>query len=187
MLDAPVSGGPKGAREGTLSFMVGGDPEAFADAQPVLRAMGRAIFHAGDSGAGQVAKICNNMLAAILMAGTAEALALGVGNGLDPAALSDIFKRSSGNNFMLDRWNPWPGVIEDAPASNAFQGGFQTRLMLKDLGLALANAQAREASVPLGALVRNLFSLHAAAAQENGLQDFSSIQRFYAPSLNHQA
>src|SRR3546814_18272640 len=88
---------------------------------------------------------------------------------------------------MLDRWNPWPGVIEDAPASNALLGGFQTRLMLKDLGLALANAQVRDASVPLGALVRNLFSLHAASAQETGLQDFSSIQRFYAPSLNPHA
>src|SRR3546814_2744468 len=92
MLDAPVSGGPKGAREGTLSFMVGGDLEAFADAEPVLRAMGHAIFHAGHSGAGQVAKICNNMLAAILMAGTAEALAPRGGNGLDPPPLSDLFK-----------------------------------------------------------------------------------------------
>src|SRR3546814_14705345 len=100
----------------------------------------------------------------------------------DLAALSDIFKRSSGNNFMLDRWNPWPGVIEDAPASNAFLGGFQTRLMLKDLGLALANAQLRDASVPLGALVRTLFSLHAASAQDTGLQAFSSLQRFYAQS-----
>src|SRR3546814_4060810 len=108
------------------------------------------------------------MLAALCMAVTAEARAREVGNGLEPAALSDIYNRSSGNNFMRDRCNRWAGVIEDAPASNAFLGGFQTRLMLKDLGLALANAQVRDASVPLGALVRNLFSLHAASAQENG-------------------
>src|SRR3546814_15030885 len=101
MLDAPVSGGPKGAREGTLSFMVGGDLEAFADAEPVLRAMGHAIFHAGHSGAGQVAKICNNMLAAILMAGTAEALALGVGRSEERRVGKECV------STCRSRWSPY--------------------------------------------------------------------------------
>jgi 3-hydroxyisobutyrate dehydrogenase len=121
--------------------------------------MGRNIFHAGDHGAGQVAKICNNMLLGILMAGTAEALALGVKNGLDPAVLSEVMKQSSGGNWALNLYNPWPGVMPQAPASNGYAGGFQVRLMNKDLGLALANAQAVQASTPLGALARNLFSM----------------------------
>ncbi|RPO44484.1 NAD-binding protein [Pseudomonas aeruginosa] len=132
-----------------------------------------------DHGAGQVAKICNNMLLGILMAGTAEALALGVKNGLDPAVLSEVMKQSSGGNWALNLYNPWPGVMPQAPASNGYAGGFQVRLMNKDLGLALANAQAVQASTPLGALARNLFSLHAQADAEHEGLDFSSIQKLY--------
>lgn len=179
LLDAPVSGGVGGARAGTLSFIVGGPAEGFARARPVLENMGRNIFHAGDHGAGQVAKICNNMLLGILMAGTAEALALGVKNGLDPAVLSEVMKQSSGGNWALNLYNPWPGVMPQAPASNGYAGGFQVRLMNKDLGLALANAQAVQASTPLGALARNLFSLHAQADAEHEGLDFSSIQKLY--------
>lgn len=153
--------------------------EGFARARPVLENMGRNIFHAGDHGAGQVAKICNNMLLGILMAGTAEALALGVKNGLDPAVLSEVMKQSSGGNWALNLYNPWPGVMPQAPASNGYAGGFQVRLMNKDLGLALANAQAVQASTPLGALARNLFSLHAQADAEHEGLDFSSIQKLY--------
>ncbi|MCO3996132.1 3-hydroxyisobutyrate dehydrogenase [Pseudomonas aeruginosa] len=160
LLDAPVSGGVGRAR-------------------PILENMGRNIFHAGDHGAGQVAKICNNMLLGILMAGTAEALALGVKNGLDPAVLSEVMKQSSGGNWALNLYNPWPGVMPQAPASNGYAGGFQVRLMNKDLGLALANAQAVQASTPLGALARNLFSLHAQADAEHEGLDFSSIQKLY--------
>ncbi|EOQ78060.1 3-hydroxyisobutyrate dehydrogenase [Pseudomonas aeruginosa VRFPA02] len=151
----------------------------FARARPILENMGRNIFHAGDHGAGQVAKICNNMLLGILMAGTAEALALGVKNGLDPAVLSEVMKQSSGGNWALNLYNPWPGVMPQAPASNGYAGGFQVRLMNKDLGLALANAQAVQASTPLGALARNLFSLHAQADAEHEGLDFSSIQKLY--------
>lgn len=176
-LDAPVSGGVGGAKAGTLTFICGGSEEAFNQAKPILDAMGKNIFHAGDHGSGQVAKICNNMLLAILMAGTSEALALGVKNGLDPAVLSEIMKQSSGGNWALNVYNPWPGVMEGVPASREYQGGFLVNLMTKDLGLAFDNAVKNQASIPMGSLARNLFQLHA--GQGNGELDFSSILRLY--------
>ncbi len=178
-LDAPVSGGVGGAKAGTLTFICGGDEATFAKAKPILDAMGKNIFHAGPHGSGQVAKICNNMLLAILMAGTSEALALGVKNGLDPAVLSEIMKQSSGDNWALNVYNPWPGVMENAPASRNYEGGFLVNLMTKDLGLAFDNAVKNQASIPMGSLARNLFSIHA--GQGNGTLDFSSIQRLYKP------
>jgi 3-hydroxyisobutyrate dehydrogenase len=178
-LDAPVSGGVGGARAGTLTFICGGSEAAFSKARPILEAMGKNIFHAGDHGSGQVAKICNNMLLAILMSGTSEALALGVKNGLDPAVLSEIMKQSSGGNWALNVYNPWPGVMEGVPASRNYQGGFLVNLMTKDLGLAFDNAVKNQASIPMGSLARNLFQLHA--GQGNGTLDFSSIQRLYKP------
>ncbi|OPX55372.1 3-hydroxyisobutyrate dehydrogenase [Oceanospirillum multiglobuliferum] len=178
MVDAPVSGGVGGAKAGTLSFIVGGSAEAFATVKPVLEAMGKNIFHAGDSGAGQVAKICNNMMLAILMAGTAEAIGLGVKNGLDPAVLSDIMSKSSGNNWSLQVYNPYPGVMEGVPSSNNYQGGFMVDLMAKDLGLAFDSAVKSRSSIPMGALARNLFAMHA--ANGNGALDFSSIQKMFA-------
>ena len=182
MLDAPVSGGTAGAQAGTLTFMVGGTADALARARPLLEIMGAKIFHAGDSGAGQTAKVCNNMLLAIHMAGTAEALALGVGNGLDPAVLSEIMKQSSGGNWSLNVYNPYPGVMPDVPASRAYQGGFLVDLMLKDLGLAMETAEAAGSSVPLGSLARNLYRLHQ-RQNDAGRLDFSSIQWLYAPEL----
>lgn len=176
-LDAPVSGGVGGAKAGTLTFIVGGSSEGFAQAKPVLEDMGKNIFHAGDIGAGQVAKLCNNMLLGVLMSGTAEALALGVKNGLDPAVLSEIMKQSSGGNWALNVYNPWPGVMENAPASNDYQGGFLVDLMAKDLGLAWELALGSKSPVPMGSQARNLFALHA--AQGNGRLDFSSIQWLY--------
>ena len=178
-LDAPVSGGVGGAKAGTLTFICGGSEEAFNKAKPILDAMGKNIFHAGDHGSGQVAKICNNMLLAILMSGTSEALALGVKNGLDPAVLSEIMKQSSGGNWALNVYNPWPGVMEGVPASRNYEGGFLVNLMTKDLGLAFENAVKNQASIPMGSLARNLFQLHA--GQGNGNLDFSSIQRLYKP------
>ncbi|WP_100639937.1 3-hydroxyisobutyrate dehydrogenase [Marinobacter salexigens] len=178
-LDAPVSGGVGGATAGTLTFICGGDEETFNKAKPILEAMGKNIFHAGDHGAGQVAKICNNMLLAILMAGTSEALALGVKNGLDPAVLSEVMKQSSGGNWALNVYNPWPGVMDGVPASRDYQGGFLVNLMNKDLGLAFDNAVKNQAAIPMGSLARNLFTLHA--EHGNGTLDFSSIQRFYKP------
>jgi len=178
-IDAPVSGGVGGAKAGTLTFICGGEENTFDKAKPILEGMGKNIFHAGPHGAGQVAKICNNMLLAILMAGTSEALALGAKNGLDPAVLSEIMKQSSGGNWALNVYNPWPGVMDGVPASRDYQGGFLVKLMTKDLGLAFDNAVTNQASIPMGSLARNLFQLHA--GQGNGELDFSSIQRLYKP------
>ena len=174
-IDAPVSGGTGGAIAGTLTFMVGGDAAALERARPVLEKMGANIFHAGAVGAGQTTNICNNMLLGILMAGTSEAIALGVANGLDPKVLSEIMRRSSGGNWALEKYNPFPGVQENAPASKDYAGGFGTDLMLKDLGLAQENATAVRASTPLGGLARNLYAAHSLAG--NGALDFSSILR----------
>ncbi|TOM90604.1 3-hydroxyisobutyrate dehydrogenase, partial [Vibrio parahaemolyticus] len=114
----------------------------------VLNHMGKNIFHAGDAGAGQVAKICNNMMLGILMSGTCEALNLGMENGLDPKVLSDIMLQSSGRNWALELYNPCPGVMENTPASNGYQGGFMSQLMAKDLGLAMEAAVTSQTSTP---------------------------------------
>lgn len=179
MIDAPVSGGTAGAAAGSLTFIVGGNPAALDRARPVLAAMGQNIFHAGGSGAGQVAKICNNMMLGILMAGTAEALALGTANGLDPKVLSDIMSKSSGRNWALEVYNPYPGVMDNVPASRGYSGGFGVDLMLKDLGLAAEAALSSRASIPLGELARNLYALHSRAGA--GGLDFSSILKLLAP------
>ena len=173
MLDAPVSGGTAGATNGTLTFMVGGEASALAAARPCLDVMGKAIFHAGGAGCGQTVKICNNMLLGILMIGTSEAIRLGVANGLDAKVVSDVMAQSSGRNWTLDVYNPCPGVAENVPASRGYTGGFGVDLMLKDLGLAVESALASGAAVPLGALSRNLYSLHSKAGA--GALDFSSI------------
>jgi len=172
-VDAPVSGGVGGAIAGTLSFMVGGSEAEFNKAQPILDAMGKNIFHAGDHGAGQIAKVCNNMLLSVLMVGTSEALQLGLANGLDAKVLSNIMSKSSGSNWTLDVYNPCPDVMENVPSSNDYQGGFMVDLMAKDLGLAMDTAVGCQSSTPMGALARNLFAMHAAAG--NGAKDFSSI------------
>ncbi|SIR31746.1 3-hydroxyisobutyrate dehydrogenase [Pseudacidovorax sp. RU35E] len=175
VIDAPVSGGTGGAIAGTLTFMVGGSEADLARARPVLEKMGANIFHAGGPGAGQTAKICNNMLLGILMIGTSEAIALGVANGLDPKVLSEIMRRSSGGNWALEKYNPLPGVMETAPASKGYAGGFGTDLMLKDLSLAQENAMAVKASTPLGGLARSLYAAHSLAG--HGALDFSSVIR----------
>ena len=172
-IDAPVSGGTGGAIAGTLTFMVGGETAALYRARPLLEKMGANIFHAGVAGAGQTAKICNNMLLGILMIGTSEAIALGVANGMDAKVLSEIMRRSSGGNWALEIYNPLPGVMEAAPASRGYSGGFGTDLMLKDLGLAQENATAVRASTPLGSLARNLYAAHSLAG--HGGLDFSSV------------
>jgi len=179
MLDAPVSGGTAGAEKGTLTFIVGGEQAVLERARPILEKMGANIFHAGTQGAGQVAKICNNMLLAIHMTGTAEALALGVANGIDPAVLSEIMKRSSGGNWSLNVYNPYPGVMEGVPASRGYSGGFLVDLMIKDLGLAMDAADGTDMAIPMGALARNLYRLLKKQRGAGGL-DFSSIQQLYS-------
>lgn len=178
MLDAPVSGGTGGAKAGTLTFMVGGEAAAFERGRPLLEAMGKNIFHAGGCGSGQTVKVCNNMLLGILMAGTSEALRLGIANGMDPQVLSDVMLRSSGRNWTLEVYNPCPGVMAQAPASYGYAGGFGVDLMLKDLGLAQESALATGTPTPLGALARNLYDLHSKAG--HGRLDFSSIYNLLA-------
>lgn len=173
MIDAPVSGGTAGAAAGTLTFIVGGADADLEAARPLLEKMGKNIFHAGASGAGQMAKICNNMLLAVLMIGTSEALSLGARGGLDPKVLSEIMSKSSGRNWALEVYNPMPGVMDNVPASRGYTGGFGTDLMLKDLGLAMEIAQSAGAQTPLGTHARDLYKAHSDAG--HGKLDFSSI------------
>jgi 3-hydroxyisobutyrate dehydrogenase len=173
MIDAPVSGGTAGAQAATLTFMVGGDAKDLERARPLLEKMGKNIFHAGASGSGQTVKVCNNMLLGIQMLGTSEALRLGIANGMDPKILSDIMTKSSGRNWALELYNPCPNVMENVPSSKNYVGGFGVDLMLKDLGLAVENAQDLNASTPLGGLAHHLYELHSKAG--NGALDFSSV------------
>ncbi len=165
---------------GTLTFMVGGDAEALEKARPLFEAMGRNIFHAGPDGAGQVAKVCNNQLLAVLMIGTAEAMALGVANGLEAKVLAEIMRRSSGGNWALEVYNPWPGVMENAPASRDYSGGFMAQLMAKDLGLAQEAAQASASSTPMGSLALSLYRL--LLKQGYAERDFSVVQKLFDPT-----
>lgn len=180
MLDAPVSGGTAGAENATLTFMVGGEAAVLERVRPLLEQMGANVFHAGGPGAGQTAKVCNNMLLAAQMTATAEALALGASGGLDPATLSAIMQRSSGGNWPLNVYNPWPGVMEGVPASRGYEGGFLVDLMIKDLELALDAATESGTPVAMGSLARNLYRLHRQVNDAGGL-DFSSIQWLVAP------
>ncbi|WP_041406216.1 3-hydroxyisobutyrate dehydrogenase [Shewanella denitrificans] len=177
-IDAPVSGGTAGAAAGSLTFICGGSDKAYAMAQEVLGIMGGNIFHAGDVGAGQIAKICNNMLLSVLMVGTSESLQMGIDNGLDPKVLSDIMKVSSGGNWTLEKYNPCPNVMDNVPSSKAYQGGFMVDLMVKDLGLSQEAALASNSSTPMGALARSLYVNHA--RQGHGKLDFSSIFEQFA-------
>lgn len=174
-MDTPVSGGVAAAQAGTLAFMCGGSADAFERARPILEAMGspEKIFHAGPAGAGQVAKAANNMLLAIHMIGTCEALSMGAANGLDPAVLSTIMKASSGNNWSLQVYNPWPQVMDGVPSSNNYQPGFMVDLMVKDLGLADEVADASEIANAMGKLALSLYQEHQ--EKGNGQRDFSSI------------
>ena len=177
MVDAPVSGGVVGAQESTLTFIVGGAENNVERARPLLEKMGSNIFHAGSNGAGQVAKVCNNMLLAIHMCGTAEAIALGVNNGLDASILSEIMRKSSGGNWSLEVYNPYPGVMATAPASRNYEGGFLNKLMAKDLGLAKEASESTNSETPMGNLARKLYQDLINQGYEN--LDFSSIQKKY--------
>lgn len=179
MIDAPVSGGVAGATAGTLTFIVGGDAAALERARPLLQAMGKNIFHMGDAGAGQVAKLCNNMALGVIMAVTGEAIALGVAHGLDPKALSQMMAVSTSRSWATEVCNPWPGVLENAPASRGYSGGFGNDLMLKDLGLAAEAAMGIGASIPLGEMARNLYAMNKQAGR--GGLDFSSVVKMFSP------
>lgn len=173
MVDAPVSGGIAAANGGTLTFMVGGTDAAFARAEPILQAMGKAVIHAGSSGAGQAAKICNNMLLGATMVATCEAFAMAEKLGLDLQTFYDISSKASGQSWSMTSYCPVPGVGPTTPADNGYQGGFATALMLKDLGLAVEAADSVDAAVPMGARAKALYA--AFAGSGHGNVDFSGI------------
>ena len=173
MVDAPVSGGIAAANGGTLTFMVGGSEEAFARAEPILSAMGKAVIHAGASGAGQAAKICNNMLLGASMVATCETFAMAEKLGLDLQTFYDISSKASGQCWSMTSYCPVPGVGPQSPADNDYQGGFATALMLKDLKLAMAAAADAGAQVPMGARAEELYAAFADAG--NAGLDFSAI------------
>ena len=173
MVDAPVSGGIAAANGGTLTFMVGGTDTAFARAEPILSAMGKAVIHAGGSGAGQAAKICNNMLLGASMIATCETFAMAEKLGLDLQTFYDISSKASGQNWSMTSYCPVPGVGPTSPADNDYQGGFATALMLKDLKLAMEAAQSVNADVPMGARAAELYAQFDAAGK--GGMDFSAI------------
>ena len=177
MVDAPVSGGIAAANGGTLTFMVGGSDAAFKRAEPILEAMGKAVIHAGDAGAGQTAKICNNMLLAITMIGTAEAMKMAEKLGLDPQKFYEISSQSSGYNWSLNAYTPLPGVGVESPADNGYAGGFATPLMVKDLRLAMEAAETADAAVPLGSRAAALYEDFLGAG--NDALDFSAIIKTY--------
>jgi len=173
MVDAPVSGGIAAAKGGTLTFMVGGSEAAFARAEAVLQPMAKAVIHAGELGSGQVAKMCNNMLLAIHMIGTCEALALAEKAGLSMQKFYEISSKSTGYNWSLNDYTPAPGVGATSPADNGYQGGFASALMLKDLRLAMAGAATAGASVPLGEHATKIYEAFNEAG--NGGKDFGAI------------
>jgi 3-hydroxyisobutyrate dehydrogenase len=177
-VDAPVSGGIAAANAGTLTFMVGGSEEAFRRAEEFLSEMGKAVIHAGDSGAGQAAKICNNMLLGAEMVATCEAFLLAQKLGLDPQKFFDIASVSSGQSWSMTSYAPLPGVGPTTPADNDYQGGFAAALMLKDLRLAAEAAESVGAETPMGTRARELYERFA--DEGNGGKDFSGIIRMLA-------
>lgn len=174
-VDAPVSGGIAAANGGTLTFMVGGSAEAFGRAEPILAKMGKAVIHAGANGAGQAAKIVNNMILGAQMVSTCEAFVLARKLGLDPQTFYDISSKASGQSWSMTSYCPVPGVGPQSPADNEYQGGFAAALMLKDLRLAMEAAESAGAQVPMGKRARELYEAFTEAGQ--GGLDFSGIIR----------
>jgi len=172
-LDAPVSGGVGGAEGATLTFMAGGSAAAFETAKPVLEAMGKKVVHCGDAGAGQAAKICNNMILGISMIGVGEAFVLAEKLGLSHQALFDVASTSSGQCWSLTTYCPVPGPVPTSPANNSYKPGFASALMVKDLKLSQEAAAASGANTPMGALAAQLYGLFNASGEGN--TDFSGI------------
>lgn len=172
-VDAPVSGGIAAANGGTLTFMVGGSAQGFARAEPILADMGKAVIHAGSNGAGQAAKICNNMLLGATMAATCETFALAKKLGLDLQTFYDIASKASGQSWSMTSYCPVPGVGPQSPADQGYSGGFAAALMLKDMRLALAAAQASGARVPMGERAEAIYAAFVEADAQG--MDFSAI------------
>jgi len=175
-IDAPVSGGTGGAKAGTLTFMCGGEEAAFVAARPYLERMGKRVVHCGGAGAGQAAKICNNMILGATMIATAEAFVLAEKLGLSAQALFDVASTSSGQSWSLTSYCPVPGPVPASPANNGYKPGFAAALMLKDLLLAQQAAQTARAATPMGANAAQLYQLFSAAGHDS--DDFSGIINF---------
>jgi 3-hydroxyisobutyrate dehydrogenase len=175
-IDAPVSGGTGGAKGATLTFMAGGEAAAFEAAKPVLALMGKKIVHCGGAGAGQAAKICNNMILGISMIGVCEAFTLAEKLGLSHQALFDVASTSSGQCWSLTTYCPVPGPVPTSPANNGYKPGFAAALMLKDLRLSQEAAKAAGAATPLGAHAAEIYTAFEAAGV--GVADFSGIINF---------
>ena len=173
MVDAPVSGGIAAAEGGTLTFMVGGSKEGFRQAREYLEKMGKAVIHAGEAGAGQAAKICNNMLLGATMAATCEAFVLAEKLGLDPQTFFDISSKASGQSWSMTSYCPVPGVGPETPADRGYEGGFAAALMLKDLKLAMEAAQKAGAYTPMGGEAEELYQRFV--DRGGGGKDFSAI------------
>jgi 3-hydroxyisobutyrate dehydrogenase len=176
MVDAPVSGGVAGAAAGTLTFMVGGTDAAFARARPILESMGKTIVHAGGSGNGQAAKICNNMILGVSMIAVSEAFLLAEKLGLDAQSLFDIASKSSGQCWSMTSYCPVPGPVPTSPANRGYEAGFTAAMMLKDLKLAQDAARAAKTATPLGAAAAELYG--SFTSQGHAGEDFSAIIRF---------
>ena len=181
MIDAPVSGGVGGAAAGTLTFMCGGTKDAFDQAKPILDIMGKNVFHAGDAGNGQVAKIANNMLLGIHMIGTCEAFNLAEKLGLDAQTFYDISSTASGQNWSMTSYCPAPGPLPAAPSNNDYKPGFAAAMMLKDLRLAQEAATTARAATPLGTQAEALYSLMESMGKDD--LDFSGIMKLINGSI----
>jgi 3-hydroxyisobutyrate dehydrogenase len=179
-VDAPVSGGVPRAEEGTLAIMVGGDARDVEEARPVLAAMGANIIHVGPVGAGEVAKLCNNLIAGVAAVAVSEAFRIAEGFGVDPKVLTDVISKSSGNTWVMEHMHPVPGLVGKAPSSRDYAPGFTTDLMAKDLGLAV-NA-ARELRVPVVVAPAAQQALRLASSHGLGRKDFSSVYMFLRAS-----
>mmetsp|Transcript_10575 Transcript_10575/g.20889 ORF Transcript_10575/g.20889 Transcript_10575/m.20889 type:complete len:315 (+) Transcript_10575:104-1048(+) len=171
--DAPVSGGTMGAENATLTFMVGSDPDSFERVKGALEPMGKKVVHCGGVSTGQIAKLCNNLILGITMAGVAEAFAMGKCLGIDPKKLADVVNSSSGRSWSSEINNPCPGVMQGVPSARDYEGGFACDLMVKDLGLANAAASGARTALPMGALAHQLYTLMS--TQGMGTKDFSGI------------
>ena len=179
-LDAPVSGGVPRATDGTLAIMIGGDKKDVEDARPVLAALGTNLIHVGDVGSGEVAKLCNNLIAGVAAVAVSEAFRIAEGFGVDPKVLTDVISKSSGNTWVMEHMHPVAGLVPRAASTNDYAPGFMTDLMAKDLGLAV-NA-ARELRIPVAVSPAAQQVLRLASSHGLGRRDFTSVYLFLKPS-----
>jgi 3-hydroxyisobutyrate dehydrogenase len=179
-VDAPVSGGTPRATDGTLAIMVGASPEDFQAALPVLQAMGANVFHVGPVGSGEVAKLCNNLIAGVAAVAVSEAFRIAEGFGVDPKVVTDVIAKSSGNTWLMEHMHPVPGLVARAASTNGYAPGFMTDLMCKDVGLAVDAARALRIPVFVAPAAQQVYRL--ASSHGLGRRDFTSVYTFLTPS-----